>query len=230
LFKLLLGHRPYGVNSILFNTDESRFYAVSRDSTIYAYSTQHLILGHAPELSTHPSHVMNRYSGQNKAGLGPLYGFRNPNFCASSFYIRAALRKETPEHTELLAVGSGLINKTASPVLFPTDERFLRRPAPPADEDDDELPGLSPRRPTLSMHDTIPIYETGTPLVRGHSSEVTSMTWTRDGELVTVSDDYSVRVWKEDAEQARQLRMGGEQDGQRWQTGWASVEGWDEYD
>ncbi|KAF2104773.1 WD40 repeat-like protein, partial [Rhizodiscina lignyota] len=241
-------HRHYGINSILLNSDESRFYTLSRDSTIYAYSTSHLILGSAPELSISPSSTP-QYRSTGKTGLGPIYGFRHPRFHATSFYVKAALRKATDSQPELLAVGSS----DACPVLFPTDEKFLNRPVPQEDEDedDDDLPSLNstisevsqslPSRPAMRRMlsstslqtrpaDTIPIYELGTPLVRGHEREVTSVSWTSRGDLVSLSDDYSVRVWKE-GEKARELRMGGEVEGRRWGCGWAEVpESWDEDD
>lgn len=61
----------------------------------------------------------------------------------------------------------------------------------------------------------------GTALVRGHGSEVTSVTWTFEGELVSVGDDGVVRVWREDGEAARELRRVGEAEGRRWGCGWA---------
>lgn len=70
----------------------------------------------------------------------------------------------------------------------------------------------------------------GTPLVRGHSREVGALTWSNDGHLVTVSDDYLIRCWREDdgGVSARDLRVRGEAEGRRWQCGWADVEaGWD---
>ena len=123
------------------------------------------------------------------------------------------------------------------PVLFPTDETFLKREARRADDDSDDLPDITPRsilRTSLSRaasarsQDTIPIYEHGTPLVRGHDAEVTSVSWARNGSLISVSDDHRVRRWME-GPQARELRVGGEGEGKRWQCGWADVgEGYDD--
>ncbi len=49
------------------------------------------------------------------------------------------------------------------------------------------------------------------------------------GELVSVGDDFRARCWREDAQGARGLRVGGEGEGRRWGRGWAEVEGgWDE--
>lgn len=84
--------------------------------------------------------------------------------------------------------------------------------------------GLSSR-----LNDTIPIYEWGTALIRGHNREVTDMTWTPNGDLVTVGDDLTVRCWREDGVDARNLRQGGEAGGRRWKCGWAEADGdWDE--
>jgi WD40 repeat protein len=77
--------------------------------------------------------------------------------------------------------------------------------------------GLTPR-----IIDSIPISENGTALIRGHDREVSSLTWTSDGDLVTVGDDYLVRCWRE-GDEARDLRVGGEGQGRRWGSGWASV-------
>ena len=105
-------------------------------------------------------------------------------------------------------------------MLFPTDERYLRDPAL--------------RRAAIERgeREGLPIYNHGTPLVRGHGKEVTALTWTTEGSLVTASDDFHVRCWREgDEGQARELRTGGERGGQRWMAGWADVdEDFDEED
>ncbi|KAF1938500.1 WD repeat-containing protein-like protein [Clathrospora elynae] len=227
-------HRHFAINSLTLNGDASRLYAISKDNTVYAYSTSHLILGVAPELSS-ASAVKQKFCGVGQEGLGPIYGFRHPNFHAGSFYVKATLRKACEYRSEMLAVGS----TDGCPVLFPTDETFLKRETL-HDDEADELPDITPNsrgpsRPSLSRSvpnsrclDTIPIYEHGTPLIRGHDAEVTSVSWTRNGTLISVSDDFRVRRWKE-GKQARELRMGGEGEGKRWQCGWAAVgEGYDD--
>ncbi|KAH8725872.1 Lethal(2)denticleless protein [Phaeosphaeriaceae sp. PMI808] len=199
-------HRHFAINSLTLNSNASRLYALSKDNTVYAYSTSHLILGVAPELST-TSSSKQRYCGVGQEGLGPLYGFRHPKFHAGSFYVKAALRKPQNDKTELLAVGS----TDGSPILFSTDETLLKREAP---DDDSDLPTLStrkflPSRTGSRCPDMIPIYEHGTPLVRGHDAEVTSVSWATNGYLVSVGDDLRVRRWKE-GNMARELRVGGE--------------------
>jgi WD40 repeat protein len=159
-----------------------------------------------------------------------MYGFRHPKLHAGSFYVKTSLRKASNEQSELLAVGS----TDGGPVLFPTDEAFLKR-VPKHDEDDDaDLPGITTRSKSQASTtnarctDSIPIYEQGTSLVRGHSAEVTSVCWATNGSLVSVSDDLCVRRWKEGRE-ARELRLGGESEGRRWQCGWADMaEGYDD--
>ncbi|KAF2126332.1 WD repeat-containing protein-like protein [Dothidotthia symphoricarpi CBS 119687] len=217
-------HRHFAINSLTLNASASRLYALSKDNTVYAYSTSHLILGVAPELATNTTQMSTATHKQKFAqdGLGPMYGFRHPSFHAGSFYVKAALRKPSPLHPELLAVGS----TDGCPVLFPTDETFLRREHQPA-RDEYELPVLrSFSSANARVLDSIPIYEHGTPLVRGHDAEVTSVSWARSGCLVSVGDDYRVRRWGEGmGGEARELRVGGEGGGRRWMCGWAEIGG-----
>lgn len=225
-------HRHYAINSLALNGDASRIYALSKDNTVYAYSTNHLILGVAPELTSTASGP--RINAANQQGLGPLYGFRHRNFHAGSFYVKASLRKASGDRPELLAVGS----TDGCPILFPTDESFLKREPRRDEEQDDDLPlptPAIPSRPLFSqgssssggrfpsfVDDNIPIYEHGTPLIRGHEHEVTGVAWTKHGSLVSVGDDHRVRHWKEGSE-ARELRMNGEVEGRRWGCGWATA-------
>jgi hypothetical protein len=53
------------------------------------------------------------------------------------------------------------------------------------------------------------------------------VSWATNGSLISVSDDLRVRRWQEGSE-ARELRLGGETEGRRWQCGWAAVQ--DGYD
>ncbi|KAI3323010.1 WD40 repeat-like protein [Xylariaceae sp. AK1471] len=234
--------RPFGITSLTLGTDASRLYAVCKDNTVYAYSTAHLILGHAPELACRNGEPpRRRHNAVTQQGLGPLYGFRHPSFHATSFYVKCAVRPARDGRSELLAVGSN--DRCA--VLFPTEEQYIQ----------DELSGLMShmsldsstiattsangvRRPlfrtssstnlSARSKDNTPIIRMGTPLVRGHESEVGSVAWTNEGKLVTVGDDYLIRCWSEDREQAADLRTGGETGGRRWGCGWADVgEDWD---
>ena len=212
-------YRHFGLTSIALSGDGARLYTTCRDNTIYAYSTSHLILGHAPELSlgSRP-----RRAGRDiKEGLGPLYGFRHPQYHATTFYVKSALRPAAGDHSELLAVGSS----DGCAIVFPTDERYLTHDASskPQFNRTDSGTSLFSR-----MNDTIPMYHKGTALIRGHNREVTDMTWTPNGELITVGDDLTARCWREGPD-ARDLRTGGESGGKRWECGWAEAEaGWDD--
>ncbi|KHO00316.1 WD domain protein [Metarhizium album ARSEF 1941] len=229
--------RSYGITSLALSTDASRLYAVCKDSTVYAYSTSHLMLGHAPELD----HFAPKRKPSGAEGLGPLYGFKHELFRASSFYVKCALRHRTPTNDhqhELLAVGS----TDGCAVLFPTDERYLRASyAKHAHELERSTSAgaltpsqsLSANTPTSaamgSSPSPVPIFRTGTPLVRGHSREVTTLNWSHDGKLVTASDDYFVRQWQTSEAQARHLRQVGEFGGERHMAGWADVDSaWDD--
>lgn len=227
-------YRRFGLTSLTLNGDGSRLYTLCRDGTVYAYSTSHLVLGHAPELSLYNDRP-RRSGGSDKEGLGPLYGFRHPRLQVSSFYVKVSVRKAVADKAEMLAVGSS----DHCAVLFPTDERFLHPPVQkPAVDLNPQSPGMPFTRSGLRrtnssvglsgrLEDTVPIYQSGTPLVEGHKKEVSAVSWSVDGELITVSDDYSARCWREGPD-ARDLRVGGETEGRRWKCGWADIE--DQYD
>ncbi|KAL4946380.1 hypothetical protein BDV06DRAFT_137063 [Aspergillus oleicola] len=223
-------YRRFGVTSMTLGGDGSRLYSLCRDGTVYAYSTSHLVLGHAPELSLNNDRP-RRSGGTDKDGLGPLYGFRHPRLRVSSFYVKLGVRKAAGDKPEMLAVGSG----EPCPLIFPTDEKFLD----PTTQQQTSPLDQSPRTPSFStrsglrrtnsniglsgrLEDTLPIHQTGTPLIEGHRKEVSGVSWTSEGELVTVSDDYSARCWREGPE-ARDLRVGGETEGRRWRCGWADT-------
>ena len=229
-------HRHFGLTSLSLSGDGSRLYTLCRDNTVYAYSTSHLILGHAPELSRTISKP-RRSTGQEKEGLGPIYGFRHPKLHATTFYIKCALRPAQGDKSELLAVGSN----DGCPIVFATDEMYMQRTnherSPTSNS---PFPRLI-SRPVLSrtdsgtslstrLEDTIPIYQHGSALVRGHQKEATALTWTQGGHLVTVGDDCVARRWQE-GPGARDLRMCGDGQGKRWACAWAEAEdGWDDDD
>ncbi|KZF26528.1 WD40 repeat-like protein [Xylona heveae TC161] len=233
-------HRHFGINSLTLNGDGSRLYSLCRDNTIYAYSTSHLVLGNSPELSSASSKPRRAAASVGKEGLGPLYGFRHPQLHATTFYVKTALRPASGDQPELLAVGSS----DGCAVLFPTDERHLTRTehlenengsSSPLPLSNTPTPPATPRPWTRSpgatmssglasrLNDTIPIYRNGSALVHGHSREVTSLTWSSRGELVTVGDDMLARCWRE-GPKAKELRRGDEADGRLWNYGWAEAE------
>lgn len=237
--------RSFGITSLALNTDASRMYALCKDHTVYAYSTAHLILGHAPELSTRNDEPpRRRHNAVPHQGLGPLYGFRHTAFHATSFYVKCAVRPARNGQSELLAVGSS----DACPVLFPTDERYFRddlagnigsltrsnHQVPPWEAAlsfiDDEGNIRAQSRPPRT-DDDIPIITNGTALVRSHHREVGSVAWSDKGRLITASDDFTVRSWDENQWMAKSLRTGGEFGGRRWRRGYAMVEeGYDRSD
>ncbi|KAL8696897.1 MAG: hypothetical protein Q9224_002562, partial [Gallowayella concinna] len=165
-------YRPYGITSMALSGDSARLYTLCRDSTVYAYSTAHLILGHAPELSSTPPGGIrkSRFSPTTeKEGLGPIYGFRHPQFHATDFYVKLAVRHAKDDRSELLAVGSS----DMTPVVFPTDERYMQQslshtaPKPTATSSTLTPPPSASRlslpRAFRSRHinDTVPIYNHG---------------------------------------------------------------------
>jgi WD40 repeat protein len=245
--------RPFGICSMTLGGDGARLYALCKDNTVYAYSTAHLVLGHASELTparagADPPRRRHHPHGTAHEGLGPLYGFRHPLFHATSFYVKASIRPCADGRSELLAVGSG----DGCAVLFPTDERYLRDAwavarsseaqetyyvGAPTDTTATHVPPAAPP-PSLARSNSggfggifaarqadlnVPLARRGTPLVRGHGKEVGAVAWTSDGKLITVGDDYLVRCWSEDREAAADLRLGGEAEGRRWGRGWADV-------
>jgi WD40 repeat protein len=206
-------YRQFGFTSLAINTSGSRIYGLSRDNTIYTYATSHLITGVAPELSISSS--KSRPLASNKSGIGPLYGFRHPQLHASSFFIRLSVRQQTDSQTELLAAGSG----TGCPLVFPTNEAYLNpenRYKVATSKSSRDTTGFKPplyRTRSFDasiltrLQDAIPIYTHGVSLTNGHTKEATGLTWNHNGELLTMSDDMSVRVWRNDSSEASRLRQ-----------------------
>jgi len=171
-------------------------YAMCRDSVVYAYST------------TNISH-------------GPIHAYSHPRLHASTFYVKSSVSRDG----RLLATGSS----DGLAVLFPTDERYLDQtsyrhgmrhpedsvPAPSA-------PATPSRRGGLPVAQHLKVGK-GVGLVRGHEKEVTDVAWSVNGDLVTISDDYQARCWRDDdgGVEAEQLRDCGEDEGRRWACGWA---------
>lgn len=186
--------RGHGVNDMAISTDGARLYSICRDDTVHVYSTAHLVLGQSPSASQPPR--------QSRTGAAPLHRLAAPDLRIDSFYVRGAVRRATPERPELLAVGSSL----RAPILFDTDERRFRREAPSFR---DSMPG-------------VPVYACGVPLVRGHTAEVVGVAWTHEGSLVSVGDDFHVKIWREDAAEAARLRGMSSNDPQTFGKGWAA--------
>ena len=224
--------RPYGITSLALNSDASRLYAVCKNGTVYAYSTSHLILGHGPELAT--LETPRPRNGRNVEGLGPIYGFRHDRLKVNTFFIKCSILPQHVMGTEMLAVGSS----DNCPILFPTDESSIRSQWPlleshpsstftSSSQSDPTIP-LSFSSQTSDLTSSFspsrtPIVRNGVALVEGTSREVSSVKWTPDGQLVSISDDYSIRFWSADAERARYLRNCGDFGGLRFGAGWADV-------
>ncbi|KIW03857.1 uncharacterized protein PV09_05155 [Verruconis gallopava] len=238
-------HRHFGITSLLLNQQGSRIFVLSRDSTVYAYSAAHLINGHAPQLERDFTAKHQRSMADSRKGLGPLYGLRHPKLHASTFYVKAALRPAKDDKVEMLAVGSA----DGCAVLFPTDESSFPSTEPVLLPSGMNTPLVGPASSPLStvrpplrraassslglsarMRDSIPIYSPGTALIAGHSREVTDVSWTHDGDFVTLSDDHSARLWRE-GPQARAMRTATDGNSMRAGWGWADVdESWDNDD
>ena len=207
-------YRHFGLTSMAISADASRVYTLCKDSTVYVYSASHLTLGSEQEL--YNANIKPRRGSPEQTGAGPIYGFRHPKLKVSSFYVKLALRTARDDLSEMLAIGSS----DASPMLFPTDERTFSK-QPLIQTADSSLPSKA----CADIDDAqIPIYNHGTALVRGHEKEVTNVSWTSEGNLLTLSDDTQCRVWRNAGEEARELRKCGEQGGRRWGYGWAHVE------
>lgn len=226
-------HRQFGITSMSFGGDGSRLYSLCRDGTVYAYSTSHLILGGGPEMARSGTGFRRFPSEEPKSGLGPLYGFRHPRLRISSFFVKLAVRPAFDDKNETIAVGSS----DNCAILFPTDERSLSRSLTKSGNGS-QSPSPVTRRVDLRrvnsgtsladrLGDTIPIHQQGAPLIEGHQKEVSGVSWTNKGDLITVSDDLQARCWREGPD-ARDLRKGGESEGRRWGCGWADVT--DSYD
>lgn len=224
--------RSYGITSLSLSSDAARLYAVCRDSVVYAYSTAHLILGTSTDLAINGAHK-HRPTGAD--GLGPLYGLKHDALRVNSFYVKSAIRKATANSPELLAVGSS----ESSPILFPTDERYMMSSFSRNAHVLPDPSGTAARTPysraqssaTQTPTPLLPVYSSGTALVEGHTREVTTLSWSNEGKLVTASDDYIVRHWQEDEGRARHLRQVGYGGGERYMCGWADVGAdWDQDD
>lgn len=268
--------RHFGISSLALSTNGSRLYALCKDNTVYAYSTSHMVLGPAPGSAPvkrpkhapadelpgplygfrHPSfHATSFYV---KSALRPLRGGRSEMLAVGSADNCPVLFPTDERYFEqkLEAARLGLQNSnTDSTMTWSAYPSTARRPALSRTSSFAARSGAPGGGGAGSNKDDVPIIRNvgssplGTPLVRGHEREVGSLSWTAEGDLVTVGDDFMVRCWYDgnsriDAQEdegeggetvtrpsARELRIKGEGGGRRWGCGWASVSShWDSDD
>lgn len=264
--------RHFGISSLTLSTNGSRLYALCKDNTVYAYSTSHMVLGPAPGSAPakRPKHAPAdelpaplygfRHPGFHatsfyvKSALRPLRGGRSELLAVGSADNSPVLFPTDERYFEQELEAARLGSRNNNPDATMTSSSFSR-------------PAMA-GRPTLSRassfatrsggaggcggpngsKDDVPIIRTaggrplGTPLVRGHEREVGSLSWTAEGNLVTVGDDFMVRCWSDGDRggdprggdeddggetvarpSARELRTKGEGEGRRWGCGWADV-------
>lgn len=67
----------------------------------------------------------------------------------------------------------------------------------------------------------------GVVLTGAHEKEVTDVTWTQNGDLVAISDDFQARCWRngfyeqgDGWDKAMEMREAGENEVVRWEGGW----------
>lgn len=244
--------RHFGISSLSLSSDATRLYALCKDNTVYAYSTSHMVLGPAGSELKRPRHApaeqlpgplygfrhanFHATSFYVKSALRPSRDGRSEMLAVGSAdgspvlfptderYFRQAMRSGAQATGADAAAAATLT--TSSHLSRTTRAPMAKRPATLS------RPGSVSGIVRAVVKEDIPIIRSvdgvsyGAPLVRGHTKEVGALAWTRDGSLVTVSDDYLVRCWREDdgGGKARDLRVGGEGEGRRWGCGWASVE------
>ena len=225
------GYRSFGITSIALSGDSGRIYSLCRDNGIYVHSTSHLVLGHAPAFSQNTGGGADAEAsgpvGQD--GRGPIYSLRHPKLYASSFYVKMSVRRAQNDQVELLACGSNEGCAVIIPTderQFP-QPTVLSKDNPSQEYHTTLLPGApwpqgaaAPDTPFWHPRNTAteenralkgfmfegggssPVYwNHGTPLIRGHSAEVSGVAWTTEGNLVTVGDDFKARCWREHRKQ-----------------------------
>ncbi|KAA8914899.1 putative cell division cycle protein cdt2 [Sphaerosporella brunnea] len=140
---------------------------------------------------------------------GPMHAYSHPRLHAETFYVKGGISRDG----KFVATGSS----DGVACLFPTEERYLDKRI-----SDTFVNNSHP----LALAKYLQVGR-GVALVRGHDREVTDVTWTVGGDLVTVSDNYTARCWRqgERGVEAENMRAGGEEGGRRWLWGWADRKG-----
>ncbi|TGZ80497.1 WD40 repeat-like protein [Ascodesmis nigricans] len=136
----------------------------------------------------------------NHLAMGPLHAYSHPKYHAATFYVKGAISRDG----RTLAVGSS----DSVVALFPTDEQYFN---------------------SSLYHGYATTAESGLKIgkgavmVRGHEKEVTDVTWTKEGEVVSISDDMGARCWRRGGRVAEKMREGGEEEGRRHEWGWGEL-------
>ncbi|KAL2888706.1 Cell division cycle protein cdt2 [Ceratocystis lukuohia] len=200
--------RNFGVTSLSLSSDGSRIYSTCRNSSIYAYSVPHLILGQAPELEPLDNSRLP-HKGLNHRGLGPLFSLRHDDLGIDSFWIKSSIQPSAVTGSgDILAVG----NSKLCPVVFNVDEKTIRAQR----QCDDTRPRLfasssysntdSPDTPSLPcIMNGVTLYIENQDGQTGNS-ETTSVAWQANGSLVATNDRGEVRFWHHDTEHPASLR------------------------
>ncbi|CAZ83802.1 unnamed protein product [Tuber melanosporum] len=143
---------------------------------------------------------------------GPLHAYHHPELDASSFYVKSDISHDG----EYLATGSS----SGSACIFATAPEYLDKKLYIQKTDFPEGSRVQAVSKKMSVG-------TGVVLVRAHNREVTDVSWTNKGDLVTISDDYHARCWRSDDKgvNAENMRENGEENGRKWGWGWAQLEG-----
>ena len=141
----------------------------------------------------------------NHLSKGPIHAYSHRRLNVDSFYVKCEVSRDG----KYIAAGSS----SNVGVVFPIEEQYLN----PRMSADFTHKG---RDNYLAGHLKV---GKGVVLVHGHDSEVTDVTWTINHDLITVSDNFRIRCWRQDGDgsEAEDLRDGGETGGRRWGKGWA---------
>ncbi|KAI5788632.1 WD repeat protein [Pyronema domesticum] len=138
---------------------------------------------------------------------GPRHAYSHPRLHAETFYVKSDISRDGC----FLATGSS----DGVAIVFPTDEKLLEK-------GNQETFLWKGEEIELARHMRV---GRGVALMRGHEKEVTDLSWTMGGELVTLGDDYRARCWRMGGDTAEGLRESGEEGGRRWGWGWADMVG-----
>ncbi|KAF3930573.1 hypothetical protein ABW19_dt0203747 [Dactylella cylindrospora] len=140
---------------------------------------------------------------------GPIHFYSHPKLKTNSFYVKSSISRDG----EILATGSS----DGAVVLFATDEKYLQL----AEDDGLPIPHGAPASVTAGRE---LMSGRGTALIEGHNGkEVTGVAWDMDGSVMSISDDYTARIWRNDDNgvRAEELRVDGWANGERHGCAWS---------